>query len=92
MFTVGENEFIPPPKVKSAVIRLIRKPAKPEPINDALLFKLVKTGFNQRRKTLRNALKSLDLQPEKVDETFLQKRAEQVSVEEWIALTQELNQ
>jgi 16S rRNA (adenine1518-N6/adenine1519-N6)-dimethyltransferase len=86
LFEVHEKCFQPPPKVKSAVIRLI-------PVNERLdmksekdLFTLVKTAFNQRRKTLRNAVKSLFDAAILQDELF-NKRAEQLSVKEFAALT-----
>ena len=61
LFTVSENVFIPPPKVKSGVIRLERKPDIKLPCSEDLFFKIVKMGFNQRRKTLRNSLSQLIL-------------------------------
>ncbi|MGE4288734.1 MAG: 16S rRNA (adenine(1518)-N(6)/adenine(1519)-N(6))-dimethyltransferase RsmA [Salinivirgaceae bacterium] len=86
LFTVHENVFDPPPKVKSGVIRITRNSTKHLPCNEALFFRIVKTGFNQRRKTLSNSLKSilLNLKPE--DEIF-RKRPEQLSVQEFIELT-----
>lgn len=90
LFQVDEHEFTPPPKVKSAVIRLVRKNEPLIGSEEKFFFNLVKTGFNQRRKTLRNALKSLLLQPEKIDESILNKRAEQLSVEEWVALSNKI--
>lgn len=92
LFTVGENEFSPPPKVKSAVIRLTRKADKIVGLDEKKFSQHVKAGFNQRRKTLRNALKSLLSQPEKIDPTILDKRAEQLSVSEWIQLSKDINQ
>lgn len=86
LFTVHENVFDPPPKVKSGVIRITRNSTAQLPCNEALFFRIVKTGFNQRRKTLSNSLKSilLNLKPE--DEIF-RKRPEQLSVQEFIELT-----
>jgi 16S rRNA (adenine1518-N6/adenine1519-N6)-dimethyltransferase len=55
--------------------------------DEKLFVQVVKAGFNQRRKTLRNALRSANLPIEKVDDTFLSKRAEQLSVSEFITLT-----
>jgi 16S rRNA (adenine1518-N6/adenine1519-N6)-dimethyltransferase len=86
LFTVSEHVFSPPPKVKSGVIRLKRKDNFTLPCNEQLFFRIVKTGFNQRRKTLLNSLKSilLNLKPE--NEVF-KKRPEQLSVDEFVALT-----
>ena len=86
LFEVSEKSFMPPPKVKSAVIRL-----RPRAINlnfqeEKKFFLLVKTAFNQRRKTLRNAVKSLFDDKILQDEIF-NKRAEQVSVEDFAILT-----
>lgn len=86
LFTVNENVFSPPPKVKSGVIKLKRKANISMGCNERLFYNIVKTGFNQRRKTLLNSLKSilLNLKPE--NEVF-KKRPEQLSVEEFIDLT-----
>lgn len=86
LFTVHENVFTPPPKVKSAVIRLKRYRDKIEGIDDKFFFKLVKAGFNQRRKTLRNALKVLNIPQHLESHEFLNLRAEQLSVEDFIHL------
>lgn len=90
LFTVHEHVFNPPPKVKSAVIRLTRNDVKSLECDEKLFVQSVKAGFNQRRKTLRNALRSAGLPIEKVDETVLGKRAEQLSVEEFIQLTKSI--
>jgi len=88
LFTVNEDVFTPPPKVKSAVIRLTRK-KKLEIDCDEKMFRLVvKTAFNQRRKTLRNALKSIPLKDEQKAKPYLSLRAEQLSVDDFIQLTQ----
>lgn len=81
LFTVNENAFIPPPKVKSAVVRLTRNSRKTLNCNEKLFKRVVKTGFNQRRKILRNSLKSL-LPPESAlpDDPLLGKRPEQLSI------------
>ena len=86
LFTVHEHVFNPPPKVKSGVIRLIRNNTDVFPCDEVLFRQVVKTGFNQRRKTLSNSLKSLlnGVRPE--DPIFL-KRPEQLSVEQFIYLT-----
>lgn len=85
LFTVSEGVFNPPPKVKSAVIRLTRNHRKELPCNEALFFSVVKAAFNLRRKMLRNSLKNIC---ENVPEEFAQKRPEQLSVEDFISLTE----
>ncbi len=86
LFTVNEDVFSPPPKVKSGVIRIVRKPNLKLPCDEKLLKRVVKTGFNQRRKTLSNSLKSILLNSKSEDEIF-RKRPEQLSVEEFFELT-----
>ncbi|XOD67340.1 MAG: 16S rRNA (adenine(1518)-N(6)/adenine(1519)-N(6))-dimethyltransferase RsmA [Flavobacteriales bacterium Tduv] len=86
LFTVNENVFHPPPRVKSAVIRLRRRLQEPD-CNKILFFTLVKTAFNQRRKTLRNALKLLRRSDAFYRLPILDKRAEQLSVNDFIVLT-----
>ena len=88
LFTINEDVFSPPPKVKSAVIRLTKNKRKKLACNEKLFKLVVKTAFGQRRKTLKNALKSLNLIDENSAQDFLQKRAEQLSVEDFIELTQ----
>lgn len=90
LFTVHENVFNPPPKVKSGVLRLIRKENYQLPCNEKLFFNVVKTGFNQRRKTLRNSLKSLNLHQDLKEDILLDLRPEQLSVEQFIELTQKI--
>lgn len=85
-FTVSENVFFPPPKVKSAVIRLQRNKTTKLDCDEKLFFTVVKTGFNHRRKTLRNALKPL-LMDNKIDHPLFSKRAEQLGVSEFVELT-----
>lgn len=85
LFEVHEQCFNPPPKVKSAVIRLIPREA-PAFRDDKSFFLLVKTAFNQRRKTLRNAVRSLFEEPVLTD-VFFSKRAEQLTVEDFAKLT-----
>lgn len=87
LFTVDENVFNPPPKVKSAVIRLKRNNVLSLPCDEKLFVNVVKAGFNQRRKTLRNALKAMNLPLDNVPQNLLQSRAEQLSVEEFITIT-----
>lgn len=89
LFTVNESVFIPPPRVKSAVIRLTRNETEKLDCNESLFFKVVKTAFNQRRKTLRNSLKGFYIDYEKYDLQHLAgKRAEQLGVAEFVQLTQ----
>ena len=86
LFDVHENCFQPPPKVKSGVIRLRPRTDVPPMKSEADFFRLVKTAFNQRRKTLRNAVKSLFDAAVLQDELF-NKRAEQLSVEQFARLS-----
>lgn len=86
-FTVNENVFNPPPKVKSAVIHLRRNEVFSLDCDEILFKKIVKAGFNQRRKTLRNALREM-ISPEIMDNLVFNKRAEQLNVPEFVALTQ----
>ena len=86
LFTVNEKVFDPPPKVKSAVIRLKRNTRESLGCDIQLYFRVVKTAFNQRRKMLRNSLKPL-LRELPDDEKMLQRRPEQLSVDDFIKLT-----
>ncbi len=90
LFTVHEHVFSPPPKVKSAVIRLTRNKVESLECDEKLMFTIVKQSFNQRRKTLRNSLKGLVPEIDKVDKVLLSKRPEQLSVQEFVALTREI--
>ena len=87
LFTVPEHVFTPPPRVKSGVIIMKRYRTEIEGIEQSDFFKVVKAGFGQRRKTLRNALKSLGIPEELKEHEFLNLRAEQLSVEDFIELT-----
>lgn len=87
LFKVSPGVFTPPPKVMSAVIRLKRNGVKELGCDERLFVQVVKQGFNNRRKTLRNALKNLELSAEIVKLEILDKRAEQLSVEAFIELT-----
>jgi 16S rRNA (adenine1518-N6/adenine1519-N6)-dimethyltransferase len=91
LFDVEPGCFIPPPKVMSGVIRLLRRNDVPEMKTERAFFNLVKTAFNQRRKTLRNAVRGLFTEEELKDELF-NKRAEVLSVEEFAALTFRMKQ
>ncbi|TPD68594.1 16S rRNA (adenine(1518)-N(6)/adenine(1519)-N(6))-dimethyltransferase RsmA [Flavobacterium microcysteis] len=90
LFTVHENVFNPPPKVKSGVLRLKRKENFALPCNEKLFFTVVKTGFQQRRKTLRNSLKSLNLSESLREDTIFDLRPEQLDVQQFIAITQKI--
>ena len=92
LFTVPEHVFNPPPKVKSGVIRLKRKEDYSLPCDEKTFFSVVKTAFGQRRKTLRNSLKSFLLEREALKaEPLFDKRPEMRSVAEFITLTQWLS-
>jgi len=86
LFNVKPGVFNPPPKVDSSVIRLKRNNKKKLGCNEKLFFNIVKTGFNQRRKTLRNSLKSIVADVSQEEEIF-KKRPEQLSVDEFVRLT-----
>lgn len=86
LFDVSEGSFNPPPKVKSGVIRMVPRTQEINIKSRQYLVQLVKAAFNQRRKTLRNAVRDLFDANELTDELF-NKRAEQLSVEEFAALT-----
>lgn len=85
LFTVSEHVFLPPPKVKSAVIRLKRNNVESLPCDEKLFTSVVKAAFNQRRKMLRNSLRNIC---EEVPEKFAEKRPEQLSVSDFIEITQ----
>jgi 16S rRNA (adenine1518-N6/adenine1519-N6)-dimethyltransferase len=89
LFTVSENVFNPPPKVKSGVIRMLRNPKEGLAGIEVLLKQIVKAGFNQRRKTMRNALKVLGIPEGMVDHEFLSLRAEALSVHDFIKFSRE---
>lgn len=87
LFTVHENVFNPPPKVKSGVIKLTRNPKTGLSGNEVLFKQIVKAGFNQRRKKLSNALKVLMIPENLRTHPFMDQRAEELSVEDFIAFT-----
>ena len=91
LFTVNEDVFAPPPKVKSAVIRLIRNDVKQLDCDESLFVRIVKTAFNQRRKMLRSALQPLGLSLEKIEDSLLTLRAEQLTTEQFIHITKLLS-
>lgn len=90
LFTVKAGVFNPPPKVLSAVIRLTRNEVKELDCDEKLFWQVVKAGFNQRRKTLRNALSSLINKEKLIDEPMLDLRAERLSVADFVSLTQKI--
>jgi len=87
LFTVPPQVFDPPPKVESGVLRLVRKADLSLDCDEKLLFRVVKTAFNQRRKTLRNSLKSFNLSTTLRERDVFNKRPEQIGVFDFIALT-----
>lgn len=87
LFTVKPGVFSPPPKVLSAVIRLTRNETAQLDCDEKLFWQVVKAGFNQRRKTLRNSLSSLISKENMGDEKLLDLRAEKLSVSDFVTLT-----
>ncbi|HLW32008.1 MAG TPA: 16S rRNA (adenine(1518)-N(6)/adenine(1519)-N(6))-dimethyltransferase RsmA [Aequorivita sp.] len=88
LFTVPPSVFNPPPKVDSGVLRLRRKENYSLPCDEKMLYKVVKTAFQQRRKTLRNSLKSFNISDRIKEDSIFGQRPEQLSVSQFIALTQ----
>jgi len=91
LFSVPPSVFVPPPRVTSAVIRLKRNSVKTLDCDEKLFFSTVKQGFNNRRKTLRNALKPMGLSDEIKALSILDKRAEQLSVAQFVDLTKAIS-
>jgi len=91
LFTVKAGVFNPPPKVLSAVIRLTRNATSQLNCDEKLFWQLVKAGFNQRRKTLRNALSALINKEKMSDEPMLDLRAERLSVDDFVGLTNKIS-
>ncbi len=89
VFTLGPEKFNPPPKVNSAVIRLTRNDVDKLDCNEKLFFKVVKQTFNQRRKMIRNTLKSFGVGSE-FESEYLTKRPEELSVFDFIELTRQV--
>jgi len=89
LFTVNEDVFNPPPRVKSGVIRLRRNNKKNLDCNEKFFKQVVKQSFSQRRKTLRNSLKPL-IGKSGFDDPLLTLRAERLSVEDFVYLTNQL--
>jgi len=92
LFTVKAGSFNPPPKVLSGVIRLERNGVEKLDCDEKLFWQVVKAGFNQRRKTLRNALSSLINKEKMIDNPFLDLRAERLSVDDFVSLTNSISQ
>ena len=90
LFTVSEHVFNPPPKVKSGVMRMRRKENFSLPCGEKLFFTVVKTAFQQRRKTLRNSLKTLNLSDNLREDSIFDLRPEQLDVAQFIELTQKI--
>lgn len=90
LFTVHPEVFDPPPKVQSGVLRLTRKKDLSLECDEKLFYKVVKTAFNQRRKTLRNSLKTFELSDNLKEDAIFDKRPEQLSVTDFIALTKKI--
>ena len=91
LFTVPPGVFNPPPKVDSGVLRLIRKDHLDLGCDDRMFFKVVKTAFNQRRKTLRNSLKSLIPNAIVKEDAIFDKRPEALGVNDFVSLTKILS-
>jgi 16S rRNA (adenine1518-N6/adenine1519-N6)-dimethyltransferase len=90
LFTVPPHVFNPPPKVHSGVLRLSRRPAWPSDVAYADLKRLTKAAFNQRRKTLRNSLRSGGFSIDRIDEAILKLRPEQLSPNDFVELTRQI--
>lgn len=90
LFTVPPGAFDPPPKVDSGVLRLTRKKDYQLPCAEDLFFKVVKTAFNQRRKTIRNSLKTFALSQNLKEGAIFDRRPEQLSVADFVELTKSI--
>ena len=87
LFDLNPSHFNPPPKVNSGVIRLTKKDDQDLDCDEKLFFKIVKTSFQQRRKTLRNSLKTFNLPVNIKEDVIFEKRPETLSVNDFILLT-----
>ena len=87
LFEVDEHAFAPPPKVKSAVIRLTRNEVQQMDCDEALFKKVVKASFNKRRKKMRNGLKELVLDKDLLQEPIFDNRPEQLSLDDFVKIT-----
>ena len=92
LFTVHPEVFDPPPKVQSGVLRLVRKANFKLDCDEKLFFRVVKAAFNHRRKTIRNSLKTFELSDGLRADTIFDQRPEQLSVDDFIGLTQKIAQ
>ena len=93
LFTVPNTCFLPPPKVTSSIVRMVPRPVESLPEVDMEIFsQVVALAFQQRRKTLRNSLRSMARRPEVLQEEIFNKRPEQLSVAEFVRLTNLLNE
>lgn len=90
LFSVDRQFFNPPPKVQSAVIRLKRNNVEDLGVSEADFVRVVKTAFNQRRKMLRQSLKPLQKNLDKVNVNYLTLRAEQLKKEDFITITKQI--
>ncbi len=90
LFTVHPEVFDPPPKVQSGVLKLTRKEQQEIGVDETLFFRVVKTAFNQRRKTLRNSLKTMNLSDNLKEDAIFDRRPEQLGVAEFISLTKKI--
>lgn len=90
LFSVPPEVFDPPPKVNSGVIRLVRNEVKNLDCNEKLFFQVVKGGFGNRRKTLRNSLKSFQLPEDLIANPLMDKRAEQLDVADFVFIAQQI--
>jgi 16S rRNA (adenine1518-N6/adenine1519-N6)-dimethyltransferase len=90
LFSVAPEVFDPPPKVQSGVLRLTRRPVFLLPCDERLFFSVVKTAFNQRRKTMRNSLKSFSLSDDFREDPIFNLRPEQLGVADFIELTKKI--
>jgi len=91
LFTVNPEVFDPPPKVESGVLRLVRKDDLTMDCDEKLFFRVVKTGFNQRRKTLRNSLKIFNLSDNLKEDAIFDRRPEELAVTQFITLTKKIS-
>lgn len=92
LFTIKAGAFNPPPKVLSGVIRLERNQVEKLDCDEKLFWQVVKAGFNQRRKTLRNALSALINKEAMKENPFLELRAERLSVQDFVTLTNSISE
>ena len=90
LFTVPPSVFDPPPKVDSGVLRLKRRGNQKLPCDERLFFKVVKTAFNQRRKTIRNSLKTFNLSDNLKEDAIFDQRPEQLGVADFVTLIQKI--